>query len=328
MLIRRPWLLSWVLAFLPLLAMGAGDDLPPAFHKATPASLDDLKTIERQVKAIIPRLSRAVVAVQIGAASGSGIVVSEAGWVLTAAHVCGATNRDVQFTFPDGSTARGKTLGLNQEMDAGMMKITASGPWPHVEMGDLQQAQLGDWVLTLGHPGGFDADRSVVVRLGRIIRLAPDMVQTDCTLSAGDSGGPLFDMRGKVIGIHSRISDSTADNFHVPITAYSAGWDRLVKSDAWGGERFSSRPWFGVRGTNDPAGCKLVSVEQDAPAFKAGLKIGDVVRKINSRAVQDYETLKRLVASAKPGDDLKVELQRAEKEMVITVKLGVNPRRR
>src|SRR6266567_2111583 len=187
MLSRKSGALSLLLACLPLMASGR-DELPAVFHKETPASLDDLKAMERHIQALIPRLSRAVVAVQIGAASGSGVVVSYDGLVLTAAHVCDATNRDVKFIFPDGSTARGKTLGLNHASDAGMMRITSPGPWPHVEVGTLEEAALGDWVLTLGHPGGFDAERSVVVRLGRIIRFAPDMLQTDCTLVGGDSG--------------------------------------------------------------------------------------------------------------------------------------------
>jgi len=324
MLTRKRWLLLLMLA--PLLAL-ASDDLPAVFRKATPGSVEDLKTIERHVTAMLPGLSRAVVAVQVGNASGSGVVVSEDGIVLTAAHVCGATNREVRFTFADGSTARGKTLGLNHAMDAGMMKITSSGPWPHVESGDLDQTHLGDWVLTLGHPGGFDAERSVVVRLGRIIRLRPEMMQTDCTLSAGDSGGPLFDMRGKVIGIHSRISDSTAENFHVPITAFRASWDRLVKSESWGEELMPPRPWFGVRAVDAPEGCKLLSLEEDAPAFKAGLRVGDVLRKINGRNLQDYDALKSFVAAAKPGDELKVELQRDEKPMSIIVKIETRPRR-
>src|SRR4051812_42511368 len=114
MLSRRAWVLSLLLACLPLLA-SAGDELPAGFGKTTPASIQDLKAMERHVQAVIPRLSRAVVAVQIGNASGSGVVVSYDGLVLTAAHVCGETNRDVKFIFPDGSTARGKTLGLNHE---------------------------------------------------------------------------------------------------------------------------------------------------------------------------------------------------------------------
>jgi len=133
-------------------------------------------------------------------------------------------------------------------------------------------------------------------------------------------------MHGRVIGIHSRISDSTAENFHVPVTTYRDTWDRLVKGESWGDERPPPRPWFGVRGVDDPAGCKLEFVEEDAPASKAGLKVGDVLRKVNAREVKDYAALKRFVAEAHPGDELKVELQRDEREMSITVK--VESRRR
>jgi len=301
------------------------DELPAVFRKAKPESLDDLKAIERQVKKIVPRVAPAVVAVQIGGSTGSGVVLTRDGIVLTAAHVCDEPNRDVRFTFPDGKSARGKTLGTNHEVDAGMMQITSDGPWPHVEMGSLDEARLGDWVLTLGHPGGFDPHRPSVVRLGRIIRLSSDALQTDCTLSAGDSGGPLFDMRGRVIAIHSRISESTAENFHVPIQAYRDSWDRLVKGENWGDERPSPRPWLGVRGADHPAGCELVVVEENAPADKAGLKVGDIVRTINAREVKDYSGFRRLLAEAKPGDELKLELQRGEQEMLVTVKVEARP---
>jgi serine protease Do len=204
--------------------------LPAAFSKAIPASIADLKAIEEHVKVMVARVSPAVVAVEMGDGSGSGVVITADGLIVTAGHVCGGPNRDVSFTFPDGKIAHGKTLGVDLESDTGLMKITEPGPWPHVATGDLEQAKMGDWVLALGHPGGFDLKRSLVVRLGRIIRLAPDALQTDCTISPGDSGGPLFDMHGRVIGIHSYISSSPADNFHVPITAYYNSWTMLVKS--------------------------------------------------------------------------------------------------
>src|SRR6266536_812191 len=172
-------------ASAPRISRVAPWDLPAVFRKPAPESLDDLKAIERQVRAILPRVSRAVVAVELGGATGSGVVVSEDGVVLTAAHVCDRPNRDVKFIFPDGKTARGKTLGTDHELDAGMMKISDEGPWPFAEVGTIAETDLGDWVLTLGHPGGYDPERSMVVRLGRIIRLTPDMVQTDCTLNAG-----------------------------------------------------------------------------------------------------------------------------------------------
>src|SRR4051812_19473367 len=126
MLPRKELLLCLLFPLSPL-TVQAGDELPAVFQKLAPASLEDLKAIQKQVKALLPRLSRTVVAVQIGGATGSGVVVSGDGVVLSAAHVCSETNRGVRFTFPDGSTTRGKTLGLDNEMDAGMMKITAAG---------------------------------------------------------------------------------------------------------------------------------------------------------------------------------------------------------
>ena len=134
------------------------------------------------------------------------------------------------FTFADGKKVRGKTIGVGSEDDTGLMKITAPGPWPYVDTGEVESAHRGDWVLALGHPGGFDLRRSLVVRLGRLIRLSPNL-QTDCTISPGDSGGPLIDMYGRVIGIHSFISSSMAENFHVPMSAFYSDWDSMVNTE-------------------------------------------------------------------------------------------------
>jgi serine protease Do len=132
----------------------------------------------------------------------------------------------VVFTFPDGRKAHGKTVEVDNENDLGLMRITDAGPWPQVPLGDLAGTRAGDWVLALGHPGGFDLRRSLVVRLGRIIRFDGEVVQSDCTISGGDSGGPLFDMHGRVIAIHSAISRSVAENFHVPVSAYFQPQDK------------------------------------------------------------------------------------------------------
>ena len=190
----------------------------------------DLRTIEQNVEKLTAKISSAVVEVEVGSGSGSGVVISPEGLVLTAGHVCGRPNRTVRFTFPDGKKAQGKTLGVGEDSDTGLMRITDRGPWPWTPLGELEQGRAGDWVLALGHPGGFDAKRSLVVRLGRIIRLRSDAVQTDCTISPGDSGGPLFDMHGRVIGIHSYISGSMADNFHVPIAKFYEEWEEMAKT--------------------------------------------------------------------------------------------------
>lgn len=301
------------------------EDLPLALRQDAPSSLEDLKSIEAHVQGLVARISPAVVAVRVEGATGSGVVISEDGFVLCAAHVCNEPNRDVRLVFPDGRSARGKTLGTNHETDAGLMKITDPGRWPHVDIGDLEQARLGDWVLALGHPGGFDRHRSMVVRLGRIIRLGSGALQTDCTIVSGDSGGPLFDTHGRVIGIHSRISESSAANFHVPIAAYHASWDRLVRGDNWGARRPEPRSYVGVRGVDHPDGCRLEQVEENSPASKADLKVGDIVTKVNGQKVKDYDSFREFVTGTKPGEDLTLDVKRDDKEM--SVKVTVEERR-
>ena len=110
-------------------------DLRPAFTKDVPVTLDDLRTMQRHVEALAARVSPAVVAVEVGNGSGSGVIISADGLVLTAGHVCGAPDRNVRFTFPDGKTARGKTVGVDHENDTGLMRITDRGPWPHARDG-------------------------------------------------------------------------------------------------------------------------------------------------------------------------------------------------
>ena len=310
---------------IPNAAPAERENLPVAFQKETPSSLADLRSIETHVQQLVSRVSPAVVAVSVGGSTGSGVVISEDGLVLTAAHVCDRPGREVLFIFPDGKRAHGKTLGTDHERDAGLMKIADPGPWPHAVVGYLDQARLGDWVLALGHPGGFDPQRSMVVRMGRIIRLASAMLQTDCTLIGGDSGGPLFDMHGHVVGIHSRISSAIAENFHVPITTYHDTWDRLVKGESWGDQRPRQQPWVGAWGLDHPEGCRLELVHRNGPGERAGLKVGDIVTKINGKPVKDYNSFAESVSQTNIGDEALIEFKRGDKAM--SLKVTVEQRR-
>jgi serine protease Do len=298
---------------------GARKPMAVAFGKSEPTSVADLKAMERHVTALVQRVSPAVVAVEVGLSSGSGVVISADGLVLCAGHVCGRPNREVHFTFPDGKSVRGKTLGVDLESDAGLMRITDRGPWPNVPMGELESAHRGDWVLALGHPGGFDLKRSLVVRLGRILRLEPDLLQTDCPISPGDSGGPLFDMSGRVIGIHSFISDSTTENFHVPIGEFYDGWDQLL--DGEGGWAPEFRAYLGADSRDDAAGCRLSAVEVNGPGFNAGLRVGDLILRVEGRDIKSSATFQHWLADARPGDVLKLEIKRGDTLLERDVKL-------
>jgi serine protease Do len=300
-------------------------DLPAAFNKPTPASLADLRSIEQHVKALVARVSPVVVAVEIGDVSGSGVVISADGLVLTAGHVCGRPKRDVVFTFPDGQTARGKTLGAAADDDTGLMRITDPGNWPHAAMGDLQQTRVGDWALALGHPGGFDLKRSLVVRLGRVILLAPGIVQSDCPISPGDSGGPLFDMHGRVIGVHSAISSSPAENFHVPVTEFYDNWTELVASLRGTGQGTRPLPYIGASFIDETAGCEVSALDENSPAARAGLKVGDVVLKVGGHEVNTSAFLWRWVTESDPGDTINLDIKRGDKRLSFEVKLQAQP---
>ncbi len=286
-------------------------DVPAAFRRAVPTSVADLKAMQQHITALVPRLAPAVVEVEVGFASGSGVIVSADGLVLTAGHVAGTPSRNVSFVLPDGTRTRGKTLGSDFESDTGLMQITEKGPWPHVPVGELKDAHIGDWVLALGHPGGFDARRSLVVRLGRIIRMAPGLLQSDCPISPGDSGGPLFDMHGRVIGIHTSITSSIAENFHVAITEYVDTWDQLVQAQTVS---------VGAYATDGAAGCRLTRIDEEGPAFKAGLKVGDLILKVDGREIKSSASFQRWVLEAQPGEVLNVEIKRGERTLVIPLK--------
>ena len=311
---------------LPAAGPASGHALPEALRELAPVSVAQLEAIETHVRELVARVSPAVVAVRVGMATGSGVLMSADGLVLSAAHVGVEPGRDVHFSFPDGRTARGRTLGMNHEMDAGLMRITDAGVWPHAELGDPDSGGLGDWVLALGHPGGFDAERPVLARLGRIIWRAGGSIRTDCTLVSGDSGGPLFDMHGRVIGIHSRISESTAANFHAPIGTYVSDWERLARGDNWGAREPRSRAWVGLRGVDHPEGVRLEQVSEGGPAFRAGLRRGDLVTRFNGRPVADYGSFLRALSQIQPGKQITFDVRRDDEAW--EVEMTVEARRR
>jgi S1-C subfamily serine protease len=134
-------------------------------------------------------------------------------------------------------------------------------------------------------------------------------------------------MHGRVIGIHSRISDSTAANFHVSIGAYRDSWERLAKSESWGGRTRPARPYVGVRGADHPDGCQLDRVDENSPASKAGLKTGDIVVKVNGEEVHDYAAFTGCVARSKPGDEMTLLIKRDDKEMSLSMTVEAVRRR-
>ncbi len=198
--------------------------------------------------------------------------------------------------------------------------------FPHLEMASGEEIRQGMWCIATGHPGGYQRERKPVVRLGRILFVSPHLLRSDCILVGGDSGGPLCDMSGRVIGIHSRIGAPITMNLHVPISVFRDSWERLKRGESWGrlpGSRPRVGPTvLGVRGDPKTEKAKILSVDPGLPAEKAGIRPGDLILRFDGKRVPDFATLARLVQSHKPGDVVLIELQRGDELMQLKVTLG------
>lgn len=303
--------------------------------KPVPETAEDLRALQSEVKAVVARVAPAVVGIRVGGGQGSGVIVSEDGYVLTAGHVSSAPDRDVTVILGDGRMVHAMTLGVNYGVDSGLIKIdgpapgSANGKWPFAEMGKSALLRKGQWCIAMGHPGGFRNGRTPPVRLGRILDTRGVFLRTDCTLVGGDSGGPLFDLDGRVIGIHSRIGGSLNDNMHVPVDTYRDTWEKLSRGEAWGATMLGNRngSYLGVQVDPEAPDCRIGEVFPDSPAQKAGLKRGDVIKRFDGKRVANFGELLILLAQQRPGDEVTVEVAREDQTMRMKVTIGKRPER-
>jgi serine protease Do len=326
-----PGLLGLALVAAPLAASaeapapGRPTTLPAPLLKSAPESVQDLRVLQDQLKSVVARVSPAVVGLRVNRGQGSGVIVTPDGYILTAGHVSGDPGQSVTVLFPDGKRAKARTLGANHDVDGGLIKLTDPAPpggWPFVEMGASGQLRRAQWCVALGHPGGYKTGRTPPVRLGRVLDTRADVLRTDCVLVGGDSGGPLFDIGGRVIAIHSRIGPKLADNLHVPVDTYRDQWDRLAAGDVWG----RGKPFLGVEVAPGAEDCRIGRVLPDSPAAKAGMKDGDVVTAADDLPVHNFNELLGRLTAKKPGDEITLSLLRDDGETVsIKVKLGRRP---
>ena len=315
------WATGWAVAVNAEPYSPSVPDPPAAVTKAVPETLDDLRAFQTQTRAVLNKVLPSTVCLRVGSAFGSGVIVSKAGLVLTAGHVSGEPGRAVAVTLADGRVVQGKTLGLDRGPDSGMVQITTPGEWPFVELGSSKDLAPGQWCVATGHPGGYRSGRPPVVRVGRIGSAAADLIQTDCTLVGGDSGGPLFDMKGRLVGIHSRIGYSLATNMHVPVDAFRDSWDLLAA-----GERVGENPaWLGVRADDQAKDCKVGEITPKSPAEVAGLMAGDIITRFAGKEVKGFQDVLKLLTRTKPGDEVAVEVRRGEAAKSFKVTLGKRP---
>jgi serine protease Do len=292
--------------------------------------LETLKLRERKVQELVARVLPSIVCItnEQGSGTGSGVIINKEGLILTAGHVTNATGKKLEIIFPDGKRVKGTALGANLGSDAGLAKIDDPGTWPYVEMGDSNEMKLGDWCVAMGHPGGFNLDRKPPVRIGRIWRRDVEGgIFTDCTLIGGDSGGPLFDLSGKVVGIHSSINASADHNRHIAIDSFRGDWEEMKNDQTWGELRMGGsdpkRAKLGLTfDTEDvTGGAEVVDITPGTPTEKLGIKPGDRIVKFDGSEINNYWSLMREISDRKIGDKVKIETQRGPETLQFEIEL-------
>lgn len=289
--------------------------------------LTSLRVIEQKVQAIVETRLESCVAITDGIGFGSGVVVSPEGLVLTAGHVIQSPARRFEIIFPSGKRAIAERLGMNLNIDAGMLQIVGGEDLPSVPIAK-QMPQIGDWVVSLGHSGGFELGREPPVRTGRILEKRGYQWVTDAVLIGGDSGGPLFNLDGELVGIHSSIGSHVAENRHVRVELFQDHWSRLAAGEVWGKlpklatpDQIVDRPKLGVVVDKNQNNGQVLSVRPGSPAELAGILPGDRVIEFDGQTVRSSTHLIELVKQSEIGDVCSVTVVRNGRTVQFDVRM-------
>ena len=278
--------------------------------------------MESHIVQLAARLRPVTVRLRLGDAKGSGVIISDDGYILTAAHVSNRIDRQVAIELSTGEIVQGVALGAHFTLDAGLVRITDSRyrgrKWPTAVMSDGQTPQPGAWCLSLGHPGGTTDGQQAVARMGRVLKSRDWVLQTDCELVGGDSGGPLFDMAGRVIGINTYIKESIDSNFHVPVGIFQRSRKQLEAGDV-----VHCGASLGIFGEPHANGLRITRVVDESPAVQCGLQVGDQLLAYDSERVNSTEDLAQRVRKERPGKIVQLRIVRDGVSMHLNVELGL-----
>ena len=269
-------------------------------------------------------------------ALGSGFIIDKKGIVVTNNHVIQGAE-DIFVTVNGSTEYKAKVIGTDPYMDLALLQIESKEKFSPVNFGDSDKARVGDWVIAIGNPFGFGGTvtSGIISSRNRDIGLTryDDFIQTDASINQGNSGGPLFDLDGKVIGINTAIiapgqSGSIGIGFAIPANPASKVIEQLIKY----GE--TKRGWLGVRiqqvtkeiatleKLEKPSGALVASVSENSPADKAGIKAGDIILEFDNKEVDTMRTLPKLVAQTEVGKKVILKIWRNQKLISLKVLLG------
>src|SRR6516225_11330982 len=265
--------------------------------------------------------------------AGSGFIVNSDGYILTNTHVV-ANAEEVTVRLTDRREFPAKVIGADERTDVAVIKINGTN-LPIVKLGDPSRIKPGQWVLAIGSPFGFEnsATAGIISATSRSVpgeNYVP-FIQTDVPVNPGNSGGPLFNLAGEVIGINSQIFSRTGGfmgvSFAIPIDEAMRVADQLIKT----GHVVRGRIGVTIQdvnaqlaqsfGLDRPRGALVGKVESDGPAAKAGVAAGDVILGVNGRAIERYGELSGTIAAMKPGAEAAVQVWRGGKQQSVTVKV-------
>jgi len=307
--------------------------------------LDQLIKLQDKVRQVIQEASPAVVAIDD---TGSGVVVSSEGIVLTASHVSLKANRVVNVLFSDGRVVQGITLGSNFVTDTGAIRLLSPGPYPSLKVSESETAIPGTWCIAMGYPLSFPRGQDASGRLGRILeRQGNRKLVTDCTIMGGDSGGPLLNLDGEVIAINSSVKLDIDKNLYIPSERFVENWKHISlsidrsgsnsipaekktpevnkKTDSDASLVKQQKPAFGYLGVStesDSGYVRIRRVHRGSPAEKSGIEPEDVITAINSEKISNFQELLALLRQHLPRSVVTVRVLRFGRILEIPVTLG------
>ncbi len=266
---------------------------------------------------------------------GSGFVIDPSGVIVTNNHVIDGAN-DIEVIFADGTKLRATIVGVDAKVDIAVLRVKAPKPLPAVKFGDSDKVRVGDWVIAVGDPFalGSSVTAGIISAKGRNIDSGPydNFLQTDAAINKGNSGGPLFDMAGEVIGVNTAIlspsGGSIGIGFAAPSNTATPVIDQLIK---YGETR---RGWLGMRiqnvddaiaeslGLGKARGALIDGIDENGPSAHAGFKPGDVIVSFDGKAIGAARELPKIVALTPVGKEVEVVVIRDGKELTRKVTLG------
>jgi serine protease Do len=266
---------------------------------------------------------------------GSGFIIDPSGIVVTNNHVISDAD-EITVILQDNTQLKAKIIGKDTKTDLAVLKIDAGKPLPAVKFGNSDNAQIGDWIIAIGNPFGLGGSvtAGIVSAHHRDINIGPydDFIQTDASINRGNSGGPMFNMDGEVIGINTAIfspsGGSVGLGFAIPASLAKPVIEQLREFG------HTKRGWLGVRiqavtdeiaeslGLDKVRGALIAKVNEGEPAAQGGMQAGDIVLNFDGQVVNDFRKLQRVVAQAPVGKTVKVVVWRNEKEIPLEIKIG------